>query len=321
MAVLSTLGGPTTTARAVTCTPTGFSGLTAALVNPPGTVSGNIDATGCDIGVYYNTGKGRVSGADIHGALWYGVMVHGDVGDPLVDVMDSTIHHIGDNPLNGNQRGVAIYYRAFLTGSAKGKIWNNTLHTYQKGGIVANGKGTDVSVRGNTVTGQGPVSYIAQNGIQIGYGATASVKQNMVTGHSYTGSSTVSGGIIVVGGPGNGPCPESLPCLYTTGTQIDGNTVIGNDIGIFLTNLASDGSAPTSKTNVKAVNNVISNGALTNNYGGFGYQAGVSDVGNNDKIIANSISGAGYDPSCAGYCVHVDADVSFTNKPKVHANR
>lgn len=102
-----------------------------------------------------------------------------------------------------------------------------------------------------------------------------------------------------------------------------GNTVINNDIGIFLTNIAEDGGPPLTATNVKAVNNIVSSDALHNNYGGFGYQAGISDVGNNDKIINNSVSGNGYDPAAnpSAYTVKIDADPSFTNRPKVHANK
>lgn len=190
------------------------------------------------------------------------------------------------------------------------------IYNYQKGGIVANGAGTTASINDNVVTGQGPVGYIAQNGIQVGYGANGSVMRNIVSWNSYTGSSTVSGGIIVVGGPGYG-------APYTTGTQIVGNTAVNNDIGVFLTNLDASGNAPLSATNVKVVNNTITNSKLTNNYAGYGYQAGVADVGNNDKIISNTISGDGYDPAInpAAYTVFVDADVSFTNRPKVHANK
>ena len=40
------------------CTQTGFVrdgiNLTAALINPTGTVSGDVDATGCNIGIYYS---------------------------------------------------------------------------------------------------------------------------------------------------------------------------------------------------------------------------------------------------------------------------
>lgn len=311
------------TGWAVACTPSGFNGLTAALVNP-GEVTGVVNASGCDIGVYYNTGEGKIANAEIFGALYYGVMINGDGSNVAVDVLSSWIHQIGDLPFNGNQRGVAIYYRAYFSaGTATGRVSGNTIEQYQKGGIVANGPGTDVQILDNIVTGNGPVSYIAQNGIQVGYGANASVMRNTVSEHSYTGTSTVSGGIISLGGPGYGSCPDGNPCAYTLGTRILQNKVVNNDVGIFLTNLAADFSAPPTATNIKATNNTISSSALQNNYGGFGYQAGVSDVGNNDKIISNTISGNGYDPAVnpTAYTVKIDADISFTNRPKVEANK
>src|SRR4051812_37366334 len=47
-----------------TCTPTGYIrdsiNMTAALINPVGTVSGDVDATGCNVGVYYDHGMGVV---------------------------------------------------------------------------------------------------------------------------------------------------------------------------------------------------------------------------------------------------------------------
>lgn len=300
---------------ATSCTPTGFvrdsTNLTAAVINPSTTVTGEVNAIGCNIGVYFSTGTGLVSSANIHGANYFGVVVNG----AAVDVTNSSIHDIGETPLNGTQHGVGIYYAYGSTSS--GTIGGNMIWNYQKGGIVANGSGVSVAISNNTVTGQGPVSWIAQNGIQIGYGASASVMWNTVSGNSYTGASTVSGGIIVVGGPGYG-----VGTPYTTGTQIVGNTVVNNDIGVWLTNLADwYGDPATTATNVKVVNNTISNAGLSNGYGGFGYQAGVADQGNNDKIIANTISGAGYlaCPSSA-YCVPIGADPSFTNNVKVHAN-
>jgi hypothetical protein len=304
-------------AAPLACTATGFNGLTAAVVNPSGTVSGTVNANGCDIGVYYSGTDGKVQNALVFGALSYGVFVNGDTAATSVDVIDSNINTIGDNPLNGNQRGVAIYYRAFFsTGTATGRVSGNHISQYQKGGIVVNGPGSNVQVQNNEVLGQGPVSYIAQNGIQFGYGSSGSAMKNTVSGHSYTGTSTVSGGIIVVGGPGYGTCPDGNLCAYTTGIQIVQNTVTNNDVGIFLTNLREDGGAPDDQTNIKAVNNVISDAAVTN---GYVYQAGVSDVGNNDKIINNKISGPGYSTTPNTFAI--DADVSFTNRPKVHANK
>src|SRR4051795_8491668 len=92
------------TAGAVACTPVATSrgNFTAAVVNLP--VTGNLDATGCDIAAYYNVGTSTVSSADVHGSLWYGVF--NDGAD--VTISNSHIHDIGDTPQNGVQRGVGI---------------------------------------------------------------------------------------------------------------------------------------------------------------------------------------------------------------------
>ena len=71
---------------------------------------------------------------------------------------------------------------------------------------------TTVSVTGNTVTGEGPVNYIAQNGIQMGYGAKGAVTSNIVTGNAYSGANQASsGGILVVGGPAFEPVLPTRP--------------------------------------------------------------------------------------------------------------
>jgi hypothetical protein len=308
------------------CTPTGFQkdgiNLTAAVINPTGVVSGTI-ATTCNIGVYYDRGKGTVQGADISGANYFGVLVNGDVNIVKVDVINNKIHDIGEKPLNGTQHGVGIYFSGRGTGTAKGRIAENTVSKYQKGGIVANGLGVTVNISENEVVGEGAVDYIAQNGIQVGRGASAQVMDNTVTGNSYSGiNGASSGGILVVGGG----CYGSA---LTVGTQIVGNTLTGNDVGVFVSNLDVGElgcAAPTTATNVKVVNNIISNAAVTNvsGLGSCGYQAGVSDVGNNDKIINNNVSGEGYatytDACPPAYTIAIDADTSFTNRPKVHAN-
>jgi hypothetical protein len=182
---------------------------------------------------------------------------------------------------------------------------------YQKTGIIANGD-VEATIRDNTVTGKGPIGYIAQNGIQVGFGASGQVQDNEVSGNSYTGSSTVSGGILIVGGPGYGGD-------FVVNAQIVQNTVTENDVGVYVSQYEADFSAPDKATNIKVVNNTISKNEVTN---GYVYQAGVSDVGNNDKIINNKISGAGYNPATIpGSTFAVDADESFTNRPKVHANK
>ena len=80
------------------------------------------------------------------------------------------------------QHGVGIFY----TDGATGEISGNTVSQYQKGGIVAK-VSARVSVTDNTVTGLGAVKFIAQNGIQISGGATATqMTGNTVSKNHYT---------------------------------------------------------------------------------------------------------------------------------------
>jgi len=75
-------------------------------------------------------------------------------------------------------------------------ISGNTVSNYQKNGITVNGA-VVANVFGNTVTGDGPADYIAQNGIQIGYGATATVKSNTASGNFYTSPATEACGLLL----------------------------------------------------------------------------------------------------------------------------
>ena len=320
-------------AHATTCTATGFIrdsiNLTAAVVVPPGPsadITGTVDATGCNIGIFFGPGtSGTVDSAEVFGANYFGIVVAADIstgsGVTSVDVTNNSVHDIGETPLNGTQHGVGIYYRACAAGSsATGTIAGNTLSNYQKGGIVVNCSGAAASISSNTVTGQGPIPYIAQNGIQVGFGATAQVMRNTVTGNSYTGTNNASsGGILIVGGACYGGA-------LTTGTQIVKNTVghalgtDGNDVGIWLSNLDSSCSAATTSTNIKVINNTLINTELTDVSGnGFPnpYQAGISDAGANDKLINNNISGVGYTGSGPDMW---SIDASGGTKAKVHAN-
>jgi hypothetical protein len=104
--------------------------------------------------------------------------------------------------------------------------------------------------------------------------------------------------------------PATTP--LTTGIQILQNILTNNDVGVYLSNIEADcATAPADQTNVKVVNNNISNDGFNNPY-----QAGVSDQGNNDKILNNTISGPGYElPG-----LRIDADL-YTNRPKVQANK
>jgi parallel beta-helix repeat protein len=149
------------------------------------------------------------------GTIGYGIFVQGNA---YADIHDNEVIDIKDTGLSGCQNGIGIRVGSqFLTSFGTADITNNIVATYQKGGIVVDGLTSHAVVTGNTVLGDGPIAYIAENGIQISRGATAVLSGNVVTGHKYTGTGWASTGIL----------------LYEAGfVDINGNTVGSNDVGI-----------------------------------------------------------------------------------------
>lgn len=297
------------------CTPTGFFrdsiNLTAALINPPGKVSGDVDATGCNIGIYYSSGVRLVKNANVHGANYFGIVNDG----ARVDIVDSTVSDIGETPFNGTQHGVAIYF-AFGS-AARGNIINNSVWNYQKGGIVVNGSAASATVANNSVIGFGPVNFIAQNGIQAGYGANVRILHNFVTGNSYTGANlAASAGILIVGGDCySGDLTTNIPILQNTG--------LGNDVGVWLSNLGAGCVPPATATKNLVQGNSLVNNAINNTTGNGatqGYQAGISDQGNTDFIVNNDVCGLGYTPPGTASAALFDIDVTYTTNPKLKYN-
>ena len=204
------------------CTPTGLMrdglNLTAARINED--VSGTVDATGCNIGVYYGDGKsGTVSNADIFGANYYGVVADG----AAVNISNSSIHDIGETPFNGSQHGVGVLYttvhqdNSTTSHAATGTLSSSTIARYQKNGVVVSGDAAAVTVQNNTVTGNGPVDYIAQNGIQISFGATGAVIGNTVSGHFYTPATVTACGLLF---------------FQANGVKQKGNTLFANQTNV-----------------------------------------------------------------------------------------
>lgn len=229
--------------------------------------------------------------------------------DRVLDIRDS-------NPaLYGCQFGVAIQigrmhwpkhdFSGSITENFVGEasITDTTVAGYQKNGIDIDGPGSYGNIGENTVTGSNRDTQlspiIAQNGIEVARGAGAHVYENTVSGNTYTGPAYASAsGIVIFGG-----CGDPL----VKNTRVDHNTLVNNDVGIYLNNYSSDPNctAPAATpTNDVADHNTISNSALTNvgdgASSGFpykGYQAGIDDIGDHDTITFNTISGAGYVPA------------------------
>jgi hypothetical protein len=122
-----------------------------------------------------------------------GVLFDGASGS----ITDVRVHGVRQG-LSGCQEGNAIEARNVdaLAGTQMAvTISGNTVSDYQKNGITANGN-VAATVTDNTVTGDGQIDYIAQNGIQVGFGATALIRGNTVTGNWYTPESYVACGLL-----------------------------------------------------------------------------------------------------------------------------
>ena len=234
-----------------------------------------------------------------------------------VGINHSSVHDIGETPLNGTQHGNAIYFAVDDPGAA-GSITHNHVWNYQKNGITDTSAGHRVAINHNVVNGEGPVDYIAQNGIEVGFGATATVTHNTVTGNSYTGANGASsGGILVVGGA----C-FSRPA--SVGVRINHNTLRGNDVGVFLANLDSNcvhrwrPRPRTSSRTTRSGTPRSTTRPATAPPGG--YQAGVSVAGDLDSINHNGICGIGYKPvaSPPPFLFRIDASIAID--PRVSHN-
>ncbi|HEY2935455.1 MAG TPA: right-handed parallel beta-helix repeat-containing protein [Gaiellaceae bacterium] len=103
-----------------------------------------------------------------------------DSNDAAVTISGNSVTNVQLDPaLLGCQTGVGIRSGIFsddgVASPLLSVIRNNSVSDIQKGGIVVNGDMNVGRVQGNTVTGWGNSSALAQNLIQFGFGATGSI--------------------------------------------------------------------------------------------------------------------------------------------------
>jgi hypothetical protein len=127
----------------------------------------------------------------------------------------------------GCQEGNAIEARTFFgeeTLSSPARVTvtisDNVVSRYQKTGVLANGNVNAIVTR-NTIIGIGPSTVIAQNGVQIGFGATGLVSANAISNNSYTPNDFVSCGIIVI--DADGVDRKQQDNLFPPNTAADAN--------------------------------------------------------------------------------------------------
>jgi hypothetical protein len=115
-------------------------------------------------------------------------------------------------------------------------VSHSTMSGYMKNGISCDDPWESCSIVSNTVTGSGPNPNIAQNGIQVAFGAFGTVTSNTISGNDCTWS-----------GCGNDYYTATQATgilLYdpATGTTVSSNTATLNQVGILFVNDGSLGA-------------------------------------------------------------------------------
>jgi nitrous oxidase accessory protein NosD len=187
--------------------------------------------------------------------------------------------------LNGCQSGDAIVVQSLGGGTSKVSIDDNSVHDYQKNGITGNESGTDVAITNNVVTGLGPTTGAAQNGIQIGFGAKGGVLRNTVTDNVWS------------------PCVSLANCAFNaTGilifqsddVRVEHNSVVTNQVGIFAGGQRAKIESNSISNSLVLVgidlagdNNLASRNEITNSG-----QAAILVEGNDNRVQSNDITEA-----------------------------
>ncbi len=207
----------------------------------------------------------RIAGPVATAALGAGVLV-ADGGSATI--RNNRISDIRANPVNGVQDGDAVQVGGFLPdlGTADpadfietpgtALVENNTIERYQKTGVVVFNAGSSAVIRGNTIVGLGKTAVLAQNGVEVSFGGSATVTGNTISGNDFTPAGTESAGVYVSGAG------------VVTVTQ---NRLAGNEVGVLaesqtagllvsgnrITNSSRDGVTLTASRFVAVVNNDI----------------------------------------------------------------
>jgi parallel beta-helix repeat protein len=187
--------------------------------------------------------------------------------------------------LNGCQSGEAILVQSFGNEASKVSINDNSIHDYQKNGITGNELGTEVTITSNVVTGLGPTTGAAQNGVQIGFGARGSVLRNVVSDNVWS------------------PCVSLENCAFNaTGilifqsddVRVERNSVSANQIGIYVGGRQDDVESNEISNSLVLVGIDLGgdNGLASHNDVANSGQAAILIEGNNNSVQGNDLTEA-----------------------------
>jgi|SRR5579863_2725076 len=136
------------------------------------------------------------------------------------------VRHFHLSPaLPGCQSGNAIEVETAPGHESDVTIHDNSMDDYQENGITANELGTNANINGNIVIGSGPTTGAAQNGIQIGFGASGTITNNSIVNNVWS------------------PCTVITECVFnatgilvyqSNGVHIASNAAGTNQVSVYV---------------------------------------------------------------------------------------
>ena len=199
-----------------------------------------------------------------------------------------------DTGSNGCQNGLGIYAQSGNSGTSTVSVLNSSVHDYQKNGITGNEVGTSLTVSNTDIVGQGATNGAGENGIQIGFGASGSISNNLVIDDVWAPDTSTDPGDAAAG-----------ILLYdtATGVTVKSNTVGNTQFGIAaVTDTSGEGDGATISSNKVfgtrifdaidvCVNNstVQSNTIMNSSESAIHMDASCGSTGNGNLVIDNTI--------------------------------
>ena len=207
--------------------------------------------------------------------------------DASGSIKHNAVRHISlSSSLNGCQSGGGIEVQTSSGNNSNVTIEENSVQNYQKNGITANNDGTRVTIQGNVVTGIGPTTGAAQNGIQVGFGAKGRIDGNVITDNLWS------------------PCLSVQQCEFSAtgvlvyqsdGVEVGQNVVGTNQVGIFIggQNARVDQNDVFNSQILEGIALAGNNNEASQNRITHSDQAAVALGGNGNTVRANTITDAG----------------------------
>jgi hypothetical protein len=143
------------------------------------------------------SGPGRGGCASIQA----GVRVTGGARLDLSSTVIRDIRDIreGTGALSGcqNGEGIRVGHRGDGSGPGSLRLDGVIIVDFQKNGITVNGEGSNANIMNTTVRGAGPTTALAQNGIQVSRGASATISTSTIRDVDYAPHPVVACGLLI----------------------------------------------------------------------------------------------------------------------------